>query len=241
MKNKSIILTIFLFAFLSNLVAQEKKQQIHRWKFGINAGAGYYTPSNKDAKRSLEESGVNKKTADSFYNKLKWAATFDVHAYYLFNSNMGAGIRYNFARSSAKESDIHISNSFYNLIVDIEDRVYVNYVGPSFYFQKWIDSSNKWLLNGSITLGYVHYREESEVMYSTLLATAHSIGSSVNIGVEYFFNKSWSVGLDYSFFGSTLNRVKIDDGYQSESIKLKGDDKINLSRMNLMAGIRFHL
>lgn len=239
MKNK-IIVTFLLFIITFPCLLAQDMDQIYRWKFGVSGGMGFRTGSFKDAKKELMDLGIDRSTANSFYDRQKWARTLDVQAYYLFKPTWGLGLKYNFSNTSAKKEDIFVQSTSLNQFMDIEQRNYFHFVGPSFYAQQWINSNRNLLLVSNISIGYTHYREEDEAGYSRLLATGHSFGSICDIGLEYFFHKNWSIGVDLSYFSSSLFRIKIEDAYESTTLKLKGNDRISLDRLDLTFGIRFY-
>lgn len=240
MKRFFYLLVIMLYC-LQAYSQEETVTLIPKWRIGISGGLAYLTASSKTAERDLMDIGMSGSDAKDYYNGLKWGQVVSGDVHYLFKSTMGIGLKYHLFTSSTEKKNISldINSDGINESVNIKEQLYYNFIGPSFYIQDWIGQSNKFQFSGQIAIGYLHYRDETRSTMN-VLATGATVGINTELGVEYFINKHWALGLDLGAMAGVLNKVTLDDGEQSASIKLNDDARINMAHLNLSFGIRFY-
>ena len=215
--------------------------QEYKWRFGLSGSASYVTASSKEAERSLIDAGMASKDAKDFYKTLKWGQSLDIDAHYLFQANMGVGLKYHLFTSSSKKNNLAFDTDGdgYIEMLNIDERMYYNFIGPSFYMQTRFNSESPFQFTAQIAIGSLHSRDEARSIYN-IVATGGTIGMNSEIGIEYFCSKNISIGATLSSMVGTIGKVTLNDGYQSQSGKLSGDNKINLAHLNLGLGIRFY-
>lgn len=222
-----------------NTYAQEFKH--HKWKVGVSGGFSFITASTKENERELIDMGITSKSAKDYYGDLKSGTIASANVVYLFKENMGVGMKYNLFTSSSKIDNAVLDyNGDGSLdIVNIKEKLYYNFIGPSFYTQMPLNRAKTFQFSGQVALGYLHYRDE---MRSTnnILATGGTFGSNMELGLEYFISKNWAIALSAEATSGLLRNISLDDGVNSGSVDLKGDSRINMSHIAILFGIRFY-
>ena len=228
-------------------VKQTLAKPLQYWRFGVQGGIGYMLESTADSENELTSIGVNSQTAKDLCKNLNWGYSYSADVHYLFNHWGGIGIRYSgFYSAADADITINIFDGINYLYTNMEKRVYINFVGPSFFTQYWLDQSNTFKFTSSIALGYAHYRDEEEYDYPSInnyLATGSTFGGNVNASFEYFPLSWLSVGVTGGYYGAWFGKITASDGNNKQTIKLKDYnlDKINTSHLNLFLGVKFYL
>lgn len=252
------LLTIFIFIALCNLRAQQhmgvsdstyvltpfdNKESIitQKWRFSISGGMGYRLSSTKQSKNSLLEAGFELDVVNNYFRQVKWGYKMSGQIHRIISENYGLGIDYQFHHSSGTLSGyIDPGDNVSLYYTQVDDDIYTNYLGLSFYAEDWISSERlKWYSQAS--LGLTMFRQESVSGYYPSLITGKALGTNLELGLEYFLNSKLSVGLKTNFFQSTLHEVTAGDGHSSQKVKLPDEKKEGLSRIDLSLGIQIYL
>ena len=229
----------------NNDIEFETKNKVERWRISIAGGPGYIFSSSKDAENEFIALGNDRQKVKDYYKKYKlgWQGNADVH--YLFNPYMGAGVKYALFTTSAAMKDISFGNyngdGYHIFSGDIEETLYVNYIGPTFLGQTFINRYKTWKVSALISLGYVRYRMENYTMDFPMLITGNTFGAYEEIGIEYFVGKQAALGFNISTFFSTLKKFKIENNQSSQKIELPNDERENISRISGSLSFRIYL
>ena len=221
-----------------------------RWRFGLHGGLSYLLASTDEAEKEMVSMGTSAKTAGDYYKDLKWGYHAGADAHFMVRESWGLGIRYSLFKTSVNKSlTINTGDGLNYWYMGMEERMYVNFIGFSFYMQQWLDQAQCLRLSQSIALGYVRYRDEAEfqrnsfMQLNNTLATGNSIGGNVDISLEYFPISWLSVGANVGYFGSWITKMTMSDGYNKQKVKLKDYDmdNENLSRLDFSLSVRFYV
>lgn len=245
---KKLFVLVLLCPYMILSGQQIEKEILPKWRLNIMGGMGYMTANADNAINEMVSYGINRKEAEDYYESMKLGVQGSVEIHYLFNRNLGVGAKYllfstnnsidglNMNMSPAGSSFIPINNATY------AERLYINYAGPSFYVRQTVDPGNKWQLTGGISIGYTHYRNEvtieSETRYIPSLITGRTFGGSWDAGLEYFFNKNCSIGLNIGTFYSAFKKLKFKNELITTDVI--PDKRENVSRLDFSLGIRFY-
>ena len=230
---------------VNNDIEFEKKDKVERIRITIAGGPGYMYASSKDAENDLISLGNDRQKVKDYYKKYKlgWQGNADIH--YLFNPYMGAGVKY--ALFSTSEVLKNISFGNYNgdgqhlYFGDIEETLYINYVGPTFLGQTFINRNKTWKVSALISYGYTSYRMEGYVMDFPALITGNAFGGYDEVGIEYFVGRHAAIGFNISTFYSTFKKMKAKSSQGSQTIELSGKERENVSRINGSLSFRIYL
>ena len=220
------------------------------WLIGIQAGGSHLLASTADAKREMMNFGISKSQADDYFRSLKNGFHISGDLHYLIENFFSLGVKYSFFTSSAEaDFTIRIDDYLYTpypifVVMDCAERLYINYIGPSAFFQQTLDRNDKFRLSQTISLGYVNYRSElrSEAFLGfNAIAKAHRMGGTLGLSFEYFPVSWLSVGVNAeAMYVLPIKEVEMITIYGSETIKLEKNDYEKLSRLNYSLGVRFH-
>jgi len=235
---------------ISTRTAENKKERkavitdpFQRIRLGIMGGADYLLASSKDAEAYMTDNlGITSSQAKSYYRDLKLGLHASGSLTYLITPEYGAGIKYSFFDTSAGiETFVDPQDGVHLIYASYNEKIYVNYIGAVFYAQQTFGSNKKFNLNSSCSFGLATYRNEAEYLKEYYLIRGNNFGTDVSIGFEYFINRYVSIGADLSALFSSIRKVEITDGINSNTIDLDKENYENLSRIEFSAGIRFYL
>jgi len=210
-------------------------------RFSLSGGAGYLIGSTQNAEDQMVSQGFAFDQAESYYNDMKLGISANADFYLLITPNYGAGIKYKFFyNSSSTEGFIDPQDGVHLYYTTYREKIYVNFVGASLFYQQFIGSQKSLELNSALSLGLTTYRDEAEYLRGYYLLTGKNVGADFSIGLEYFITSGISLGADLSAFYSSIRKVKITDGTSTSTIELEKENYENLSRIDLSAGIRIY-
>jgi hypothetical protein len=239
MKKKTLTLTLLFILALSSLA--EDKSHSQNFRFDFLGGEAYSTAKGTETNNT----DPNSQRFIDFTNKLRWMKNLQASLHYHISSYSYLGMKYHFFYSSASMSDyqFYSTDNYGNTIISIgnvKEKRYVNYIGPSYLYEKSLDQQKKWLFSSSVTIGYTSYREEDSVILNRLLATSNSFGVGYDLGVNYCLNKSIFIGVKTGLFTSRFSKIKTSNGSTTQTTKLDSKDAINLTNVNLSIGLSYH-
>ena len=216
--------------------------QFERFRLGLNGGLGYLLSSSKRAEEAMVSQGLTTDQAQSYYRDMKSGMNANADLICLITPNFGAGVKYRFFDTSDNlegffdpQDGVHLIYGTYG------EKIYVNFIGAMAFYQQYIGSQKSFLVNSACSFGFTNYRNEAEYLNEYLLLTGKNFGLDYNIGLEYCINRNFSVGIDLSFFYSSLRKVKVTDGTTTTTVDLEKDEYENLTRLDLSIGIRLCL
>lgn len=219
---------------------QEVIPQPSRWRLSASGGLGYRVASFRDGKNELINQGFSSIAADKYIRELRLGPKFSGQAHYLFNSVYGAGIDYQFFQSSGEISgNLDPQDGVTLFYGNVEDNIYINYVGPSFIYSDWLSSASL-KFYAQISMGLTMYREETIYFYNPVLITGKAFGANSELGLEYYFARNIALKFNLNFYQSTISKIDVNDGQTSQQIKLEKEQKESMSRLDTGFGLNFY-
>lgn len=239
MKRKTITFTVLLLCLTTLLSAQIVEQKIPRFRISASGGLGYLIATGQD-----DISGVvNKDAIDKANRDLRLATNLNGDAHYLFDEGWGLGVKYLFQKTSAEANDIivDIQDNAHYMIMDIWEKDYINYVGPSLFGYSPVGDNDNLFLTSSLSLGYAWLRSEASVLSQNVLVTGGNFGMNAEIGLDYLFSPSFGIGINLGYLMSYFSKVKMTDGVNTVEQTLDKDSRYNASNIHLSFGLRYYL
>jgi hypothetical protein len=226
-------------------VHREKQPLAHRWWTSVQFGGSYLLASTSDKESQLQYWGISNADAKDFYKRLRRGIHIGGDVYYFINQYVGFGAKYLYFYSSAKLNCAgNMGDGINYLITDMDDRIYVNYAGPSVIAQQWIGRNNRFRLTETAAVGFVHLREEiRSTQYpvsNNQLTTGGTVGIKMEASFEYYPLSWLSVSANAGLFYSRFSSETTSDRNGSYTFTLDEDNEINVSRLDYSVGIRFH-
>lgn len=219
----------------SNDLFREKKSTppALRWQIGIQDGIGLMLAKDKDTDRD-------------YHNLLKWGNHYGADIHYLLNHSIGVGIKYSgFFTSADSYQIVDPRDGLTYRCVNMKDRIYINFIGLSFYTQQYLPDSDKFRMAFGSAFGFAYYRNEIEFDYFLVnhLLKANSFGCNLELSFEYVPLSWMSIGAYLSCFGAWFREGTLTNYYESKTMIFKNAqmNNINALRLDLSIGIKFHL
>jgi hypothetical protein len=215
-----------------------------RFRITIAGGSGYMFAGTKDAENDLISMGANRQKVKDFYKKYRWGWQGNADIHYLFNPYIGAGLKY--ALFSSSETLKQVSFGNYNddgltmFFGDLGETIYINYAGPSFLYQNFVNRRKTWKTSALISYGYANYRAESAVMEAPLLVTGSAFGSYSEFGIEYCLSRNIAIGFNVSAFYSSFKKLRAKNNQDSQTVELSDKERNNVSRLNASLSFRIY-
>ncbi len=255
---------LLLLCPFMTIFGQQSDEFQPKWRLNISGGLAYMLSGTQDAENTMVDWGFSQSAAKDYYNdiKLGWQGNADVH--YMLNTYLGIGVKYSYFKTKNSKTDSYgvslptISGYDNYFTADMKESVFVNYIGPSVYAQKFIDNKNKWKMTGLISVGYAHYKNDgsarrafiripdtnsgelypitTDPYYEVLEACfiGNTVGVTAGAGVEYLINKHLGIGFDISYLGAFYKKLKETNTNQEIDL----DKSENVSRLDASLGIR---
>ena len=202
------------------------------WRIGAGGGYSY----------RLEKVPDDAGDFQGYIEKLKSGFNIEAEAGYFINKSYGIGLRYNFFRTKNYMDNISFiissGHSFDTVVGNMGDDIRINYIGPVFYYRFFNrQESIAWLIG--ISLGYAGFVNKGILLSEDLKRSGSTVGISVIIGTDIFVKKNLAIGLNLSVDFGTL--TSITTKYQGITVttKLAVQDRIDISLINITAGLRF--
>jgi hypothetical protein len=217
-----------------------EKPPFPRWRISANGGMGYRVASTRDTRQNLIAQGFPKKEVDSYLKAIKLGETASGQVHYMFSPAFGAGVNYQFFRSSGSMTGFADPQDGVTLLYGVvEDKEFTNYAGLSFYYHEWV-KSNKAKFYGQLSLGLTMYREEAYYFYNPLLITGKAFGGNSELGFEYFVFRNTALGINFNYFQSTITKINVNNGHSTQEMELEKEEREGLSRVEINAGIKIY-
>jgi hypothetical protein len=203
-------------------------------QFRIGAGGGY--------SYRLEKVPDNAGDFKGYLEKLKSGFNIEAEADYFIKKSYGIGLRYNFFRAKNYMDNVTfvISNghSFDTLVGNIGDDIRIHYIGPVFYY-RFFNRNERivWLIGAS--LGYARYINNGILLSEDVKFSASTAGISAIFGADIFLMNNMAIGLSLSVDLGTLTSITRTYQGTTTTKKLAVHERIDISLINLTAGVRF--
>lgn len=238
MKQKSFLLTLLWLCISASLLAQAE-YKMPRLRVSASGGLGYLIASGQDEIAGV----VNKEVIDKANKDLRLATHLNGDVHYLFDAGWGIGAKYLFQKTSAKAKDliIDVNDGTHYQVVDLWEKDYINFVGPSLFGYSNIGNSGNFLLVSSLSVGYAWFRSEGSVLSQNVLITGKNIGMNADVGIDFLLNPNVGLGVNAGYFLSTFGKVKATDGTNTQEQTLDKDSRYNASNIHLSIGLRYYL
>lgn len=250
MKNRPIFNFILIATLLYSFSAFSQNDVAKNTNFRFNVSGGFGYVLAKVPEINFGSQAANDVFND-YYNKLKWAKTFQSSVHYRLKSNLFLGVKYLFLNTSASleniaiTSDLNSDGIFLTDIGDMSEKQYVNFFGPSLYAEMPVGTN--WIFSSNFDFGWAFYRSENRTPFMeynpyvarNYLITGNNLGANVDIGIDYFLNRNFSIGLKAGITSVNFKKLLIDNGTDTKQRDLDTNSRVNLSNVNLKLGISY--
>lgn len=209
MNKKILIGGLLLSLFSLTVFGQEKEYSQH--VFSVQAGYGNLLKSSK----------LLTKNTDAYRSQLRDGLAWNASYTYNFLPIIGAGLLYAGQTSEASYDEG-------------ADKLYMHYIAPQFYINAV--NSKRALVSFHTGIGYMMYRNYSEVFGKDRKVRSTSLGLNIGMKADYKLTSHWGIGVSCLFITSTPDWSKIT--YHDEEVSV--NQKNYLAPLSLTGGISYH-
>ncbi|TKG94217.1 hypothetical protein EYV94_13095 [Puteibacter caeruleilacunae] len=237
--NLKALVSLLLVLLTSVAYAQKSEETSKKWRISLNGGIGYRLASTKENKKALINQGYDPGKVDDYFKEIKWGTKASAQFHYLWDENWGIGLDYQHHHSSGKiTGNIDPQDGVTMYYGQTEDKVFTNYLGLSYYFAGEINE--KLLFYGQTSVGIAYFRQETVSLYSPILITGNTLGTNLELGLEYLVYENIGLAFSVNYFQAKISKVELDNGNSTADMKLEGDQKEGLARLDAGVGIRYY-
>jgi hypothetical protein len=220
---------------------QSTGAEFRPWRVDLSGGLSYLVGDTKQGREEAERQGLTPDEVDDYYQQILMGAQGQANLHYFIEPGLAVGLNYRYYSTQADLYATFDPQDGVNLYHGrLEEKMFVNYVGPSLLSQYALSSDHKLLLSGAFSAGVAFFRDETSLLGTGFILTGNSFALNTHIGLEYFVMKQVSFGLNLGVFASKITKVKLDNGYQNTTIELEDDEQQNLTSLDLGAGLRIY-
>ncbi|ESU25301.1 hypothetical protein FLJC2902T_31090 [Flavobacterium limnosediminis JC2902] len=177
---------------------------------------------------------------DKQYSKsLKSGFSYDVSLYFrlIEDKNSFIGFKHNAFKKRIVVDDAYVyAPNGQEGYGDYSNNITIAFYGISYLYCK--ETANRDEFNFDLSLGYIHYKDKAVILRDYKI-TGASFGAYTSGSYHFRISDGFSVGPRVGLLLGTLRSAEIDgpNGFH-ENIKLDGDSKESLSRIDLSIGAR---
>lgn len=176
-----------------------------------------------------------------YLKELKWGTHFTADASWFTSETLGFGLKYSRYVASNSLADVNVDVDGDGRIDHgkMSDDITISFVGPTVSTIHY-SANKKNAFFGNLGLGYLTYRDQGEMAGFKANLEGSTFGTAGDLGYRIGMSKNLSLAVTLSYTLGVLSKVKQTMDGSTYTVKLKGDDKENLGRMDLSLGLVFH-
>jgi len=221
---------------------KQAPKPLRHWLIGVQLGGASLLASSAKDETEMMNDGIPKSQAKDYCNQLKqgWSFSGDIH--YLLSNYIGLGVKYSFFTSSVNKGFTIKIDEYYPeyFALEINEKQYIQYAGPSVIFQQWLGRNRKFQLRETFSTGFVHYRDELRMFGKNALAERNTWGVTTCVSANYHPISWLSIGLNAGFMNAYLTKVDVSTKGGKHTLHFDNENYINLSRLDYSLSICFH-
>lgn len=207
----------WLILLLLPIVAFSQNENRFRHSFSVHAGYA----------NMLNGTGGLTSTNDDYIDKMCSGLSWDAQYFFRVKSNpekvsVGFGLLY--SGYSSKE-ELEYSS----------DHIYTHYLSPQ--FGVYIPLHKNIDLRGNIGIGPILYMNNGTVFGKPREINESSIACNLGLDAIWYLNSHWGLSVDIQYVNALLE--KIHPLYHGETIGVRPETPISLSRLNCSIGITY--
>lgn len=174
-----------------------------------------------------------------YIRKLKNGYAIKLDGGYYFGRFFGIGLKYVYTRSQNKLEDVYFQRPDGSYAVgDISDKI--NMHTATFHITSRVGPrSGKVNFLPGISAGYTAYINNA-VALDPLKITSGSFTLGIHLSLDFSMTKQLHMALGADYVSGVLNYVLVDYGNETERIQLTGNNRDNITRIELWGGLRYY-
>lgn len=174
-----------------------------------------------------------------YLKTLRSGLTIAAEGNYFFNDTWGVGVKYN--RFSLNKS---YTVSSQDLLLNeniFDDTIRIQHIGPQL-ITKLPFANKKQLFFSALGFGYTAFEQKSITNNNTTSQiTGSKLNLSADLGYEFLFTDNIALVLKVGLISGSLTEITLEDEFGTSTIELRDDQKISLTRLDFLGGIRINI
>lgn len=224
------IATIFLLTCFNSVFAQSRKNdnELPRFRIAFQGGWSYRLAKVLDVESELKE----------YLKGLKSGFHLGVDGAFFFTENYGAGLKYAYFNAKNEMDNVTVTTpDGESKTGTMQDKTNIHYFAPEFW-SRFPFAENKLVLLAGASIGYLRYIDNATLV-DPLTITGGTVGVGFDIGLDYMITPRFGVGANLGLIGGSLSSLKYDDGTSETTVNLEDNQRENLTRLDISAGVRW--
>jgi hypothetical protein len=169
---------------------------------------------------------------------LKSGFHLGVDGAFFFNKNYGAGLKYAYFRTSNEVDNVTVTTPGGESRTGLmQDKINIHYFAPEFW-SRFPFADNKLVLLAGASIGYLRYIDNG-VLVDPLTITGSTVGMGFDIGLDYMITPRFGIGANLGLIGGSIGSLKYNDGTGEREVSLADNQRENLTRLDVSAGVRW--
>lgn len=175
-----------------------------------------------------------------YAKKLKSGYTLGTGLGYFWSRIMGVGIRYSYFGSRGTLDNVWMENEATGerLYGNMSDNMRVQFFGATwqlrYTFPKWKPS-----IYVNYGLGYLQYDNNATLVSHAMVISGGTGGVLMDLGLDIPLGRRASITIGTNLVAGTLQKLRIRENGRETTVDLEEDERENLSRIDLSAGLRW--
>lgn len=176
-----------------------------------------------------------------YVKSLKSGYNIGLDAAFFITPEFGLGLKYSRFGSSGTFKDVRATSGDDVIFgKKFTDDISINFYAAS-YTSQWVIGNGRSSILGILGLGYLGYKDEGEIVGQIVKQTGGTFGASVDLGYDYALSNRISIGAGIGLVTGTLSKIKTERNGVSTTAEPNDENKENLTRLDINAGIRFRI
>ena len=213
---------------LEDLLHPGRQKDFERLQFSLSPGVGYLlskmTPVIPDE-------------FHTFLNNSHYGFALNGNAALFFTPHWGFGFTGSYFYSYARNDMIMMIVDTVSLTGSLSSNLGLAYVAGGIHYRN-ASRESKRSYELSLCAGYLNYRDMIRLNEYKTLFTGGTIGGSVSVYVDFFLKRTMGIRTGLVFMLAEMDSYSRTDENGSKPVYLSHEDKMNLSRIDFVLGIR---
>lgn len=223
------IAALFLLTCFTSVQAQHKNDDLPRFRIAFQGGWSY---------RLAKVADVGDADLKEYIKGLKSGFHLGVDGAFFFTENYGAGLKYAYFNAKNEIGNVTVTTNTGEVKTGLmQDKINVHYFAPEFY-SRFPFADNKLVLLAGASIGYLRYVDNATLV-DPLTISGGTVGLGLDIGLDYMITPHFGIGANLGLIGGSISSLKYKDATGEREVNLDDNQRENLTRLDVSAGVRW--
>ncbi|WP_298735729.1 outer membrane beta-barrel protein [uncultured Chitinophaga sp.] len=228
---KQICIAAFiLLSSVTSVYAQHKNDDLPRFRVSLQGGWSY---------RIAKTADVGDAFLKDYINGLRSGFHAGADGAFFFTKNYGAGLKYAYFNTRNEIANVTVTTIDGETKTGLmRDKINIHYFAPEFY-ARFPFADNKLVLLAGASIGYLRYVDNA-VLVDEAQITGGTAGAGFDVGLDYMITPHFGIGANLGLIGGSISNVKYRDANGERDVELDNNQRENLTRLDVSAGVRWY-